>query len=83
MGFLANAAFQRSYLYPKKKRDLGAARPIAQAARRRPPVDVDYCDRQVLTIRRLARRAFAFAGRLPWFAFLTTLPGLAILYSFK
>ena len=37
--------------------------------------------RQVLTIRRFARRALAFAGRLPWFAFLTTLPGLAILMS--
>lgn len=36
---------------------------------------------QVLTIRRFARRAFAFAGRLPWFAFLRVLPGLDIFES--
>jgi hypothetical protein len=38
---------------------------------------------QVLTNRRLARRAFAFAGRLPWFAFLRPLPGLAIVNLLK
>jgi hypothetical protein len=36
-----------------------------------------------LTNRRLARRAFAFAGRLPWFAFLRPLPGLAIVNLLK